>query len=117
MNISFQLPWPDKRLNPNQRISRFKIADAKKTDRKAAFALSRLAFGVDKHTIKKIDVTFHQPDNRRRDFDNMIAAYKATQDGIADAIGLDDHLWPVSYHRGCKSDQGGHIWVDIEVTK
>jgi crossover junction endodeoxyribonuclease RusA len=35
--------------------------------------------------------TFYPPDNRRRDIQNMPGMMKAYIDGIADAMGCDDH--------------------------
>jgi crossover junction endodeoxyribonuclease RusA len=42
-------------------------------------------------------VTFYPPDARRRDDDNMIGAFKAHRDGIADAMGVDDHRFKAQY--------------------
>lgn len=41
---------------------------------------------------KRIDlyITFRPPDNRHRDLDNCYSMCKAYQDGIMDALGLDD---------------------------
>lgn len=38
----------------------------------------------------RLEVEFFPPDNRPRDKDNMIAAFKAGQDGLADAWKIND---------------------------
>jgi hypothetical protein len=47
-----------------------------------------------------VTVIFHPPiqPGPQPDDDNMIARLKAARDGIADAIGVDDGKWRVSYH-------------------
>jgi len=57
-------------------------------------------------------ITFHPPDKRKRDMDNMIAAFKAGQDGVADAIGVDDSKWVSSYRIG-QPVKGGLVIVEI----
>lgn len=42
-------------------------------------------------------VTFYPPVTRERDRDNLIASFKAHQDGIADALGIDDRNFDVTY--------------------
>jgi hypothetical protein len=46
----------------------------------------------------KVDVSItFTPPNRSIDDDNAIAQFKAARDGIADALGVDDGWWRVSY--------------------
>ena len=53
---------------------------------------------LDKPPISfEFDVKFFPPDKRKRDFDNMIASFKAGQDGLADAWGVDDSLFKMHY--------------------
>ena len=60
-----------------------------------------------------VTIAFHPPDKRRRDKDNMIAAFKSGQDGIADAIQVDDGDWFVS-HVIREPVKGGCVEVTIE---
>jgi len=103
------LPWPDKHLSPNQRIHWAKRARASQAARQISFSLARLA-GWNRDYIKSfirykpinqnsIDyltkrydliLDFYPPDKRRRDDDNLIAAFKPYRDGIASALGIDD---------------------------
>lgn len=43
-------------------------------------------------------LTFHYPDLRRRDDDNASASTKAYRDGIAEALGIDDHTLRLHPH-------------------
>ena len=45
-------------------------------------------------------MTFCPPDHRRRDLDNIIASMKAANDGIADALGIDDSRFISTYSMG-----------------
>ena len=47
-----------------------------------------------------LDITFIQPDKRRRDRDNLLAAMKSGLDGLAQALGVDDSEFePVTIRR------------------
>lgn len=105
------LPWPDRRLSPNAREDRRAIAGIRKAQKDAAFWLAkeaRLSFppGVPPHVV----VTFHPPDKRRRDLDNMLASIKSALDGIAAATGVDDHEWSLTILRGIPA-LGGAVVV------
>jgi len=62
----------------------------------------------------KIDVRliFTPPDHRHRDDDNMIGAFKAGRDGIADWIGVDDRNWNTNYAFR-KPEKPGGVTVEI----
>ncbi len=101
--ISVTLPWPDSRLSPNSREHWASLMRAKRDAKGTGFWRTKAALGVDgKPAAKLLDVqiTFHPPDKRRRDMDNMVASLKAYQDGIARAIGIDDQYWRCSYAVG-----------------
>lgn len=61
----------------------------------------------------RVHLTFCPPNKIRRDMDNMIAAMKAGLDGIAQAIGVDDHLWILSAEVGEVAKLGA-VRVKIE---
>lgn len=108
--IVITLPWPDNKLSPNARVHHFVLARAKAKAKSAANILAFLAYreiGRPK-IIGAVDVsiTFHPPDNRRRDIDNMLASNKAALDGIADAIGVDDSKWNLSLSKGDPAPSG-----------
>ena len=59
-------------------------------------------------------ITFHPPDKRKRDLDNMLASIKSGLDGIADAIEVDDFHWVLTIKRA-EPVKGGAI--NIKVTQ
>ena len=92
------LPWPDMRLNPNNRSKNiFAHARIVKKERAnvgwllASQKIEKMNGPVD------VTVTFRPPDERRRDDDNMIASFKTARDEIAKRIGVDDADWTVNY--------------------
>lgn len=108
------LPWPDKLLHPNARVHWAKKAKAVKAARMAACWYASIAFPGRKPNWSgaKIAVTFNPPDKRRRDLDGMIASHKAAQDGIADALDIDDSKFECSYRMG-DPIKGGSVRVEI----
>jgi crossover junction endodeoxyribonuclease RusA len=116
-----ELPWPAKELSPNARGHWAKMARFKKGARELAQWTGREAgwhradthenycLGEDRPAIT---ITFCPPDKRRRDLDNAIASFKSAQDGIADALGIDDSRWAVSYAWG-DVVPGGRVIVSL----
>ena len=105
-----ELPWPDARLNPNQSKGKHWAGTAalrKKARNDAIWLtrgalLQRLLIGSEKLFDDEVAVTitFVQPDKRKRDRDNLLAACKPALDGIAEALGLDDAQFePVTLRR------------------
>lgn len=111
------LPWPAKELWANRRTHWAAEAHAKAAARKVAWALCKEA-GVPRGTGAALRFSYHPPDKRRRDAQNLPATLKAQIDGIADAIGCDDSkfqcMFPPKFS-GVMRD--GAIAVEIEVTK
>jgi crossover junction endodeoxyribonuclease RusA len=114
MTITFILPWPSADLSPNARLHWARKAKAAKKARSAAWAHAVEAkvhrINADKLSVKMM---FCPPDNRRRDLDNTISATKPQQDGIADAVGIDDSKWAVTYSWG-DVVPGGAVFVQLE---
>lgn len=97
-----KLPWPHKELSPNSRAHWG--ARARRTASARRFA----AYACKAHhrfdNIKDADCTgykltfgFFPPDRRRRDLDNIQASMKASIDGIADALGVDDSAFEIEW--------------------
>lgn len=115
--IVFSLPYPDAKLSPNRTKGAHwaVVSKARKQARVEAAVLTKqsVAFtpvsGLRPIPIK---VTFHPPDKRKRDRDNMISAFKSYADGIADAIGVDDADWEPTYTTG-DVIKGGCVVVTI----
>lgn len=96
--LTFRLPYPPAILNPNARAHHMRLAAEKKKYRTAC-AWECKAWGVNRFKAESIclRLEFYPPDNRRRDRDNVIAAFKAGQDAIADVLGRDDSEFHVTY--------------------
>ena len=63
-----------------------------------------------------LDLEFYPPDNRRRDDDNMVAAFKNGRDGIAEALGIDDVRFQIRV-RVMDKFPGGKVVVKIYADK
>lgn len=109
------LPWPNKRLSPNARVHRMEKA------RLVSRYKAECGWTMKEHGIRPIDaaalnvrITFHEPDNRVRDMDNMLASIKAGLDAVSIAIGVDDSKWTLTLVRGEVSRPHGKIIVELE---
>ena len=89
------LPWPDWNISPNGTRNRKWRAALTKEHRTQARYIAMEAMGyrnwVDADVVFSIWI-FRQPDNKRRDTGNMRGAMKAYQDGVFDALKIDDHV-------------------------
>lgn len=101
---AFHLPWPYPALWPN---GRFHWAAKAKATKAYRFTAKCLALGAD---VSPIRVTFC-PKSRgpKPDMDNCIAACKALQDGLADALRVNDRDLTVTYHMGERCKDGAVI--------
>jgi crossover junction endodeoxyribonuclease RusA len=111
------LPWPDKRLSPNSRVHWRALAHAKKMAKKLAF------YSVKEAGIPKIEAdsllvsySFFPPSRRRYDLDNLIASMKAANDGIAEAVGVDDSAWTIRISPRGPVEKNGMVKVELEWT-
>jgi crossover junction endodeoxyribonuclease RusA len=113
------LPWPDPSLSPNRKNGRhWGAVNAAKGKRLADARLLTLqamscAGYVPPAGTLALSITFHAPDKRRRDLDNLLAAMKADFDGISQALGVDDQLFnPLTLRRG-DVIKGGAVVLEI----
>lgn len=99
--MKITLPWPKRELSPNARVHYFAKARAVKAYRTGC-GWEAKAQGLRRIEADSLQViiTFHPPDRRRRDRDNMITSLKAGCDGVADVLGVDDSKWVPTYHVG-----------------
>lgn len=108
-----RLPWPNKDLSPNARISWQEKARLAKKYRSAGWAAAMEAgYRSLNFDAVHLRITFHQPDKRKRDIDNMLASIKSGLDGISDAIGIDDSDWELTIRKG-EVVKGGAVVVEI----
>ncbi len=113
LTFDLDLPWPSPKLSPNARQHWAAAAKAKKAYRARCRAIATAA-GVGAvlagKTSLAVDLTFFPPDRRGRDMDNMLASMKSGLDGLADATGIDDRHWRLSFEVG-KPVKGGQVLV------
>ncbi len=101
------LPWPYEALWPNARPHWAQKAKAVKAYR---FAAKTMCNGAKPGVVR---ITFcPKPFGPLPDKDNCISAFKAGQDGIADALGVNDRDLIVTHEFGSRCRDGGVI-VDI----
>jgi crossover junction endodeoxyribonuclease RusA len=100
LTFDLDLPWPPAQLSPNRRQHWAKAAAARKAYRARCRAIAAAA-GVGAVLAGKerleVALTFFPPDRRGRDWDNMLASMKSGLDGLADATGIDDRHWRLSF--------------------
>lgn len=111
-------PWPDPRLSPNKRFDRRALIAVKQDAKNEAFVItqqnkivaSRVVIG---DIAFELTLTFYPPDRRKRDLDNLYATFKAYQDGMFLALGIDDcKIERVILQRG-NPIPGGQVFVNI----
>jgi crossover junction endodeoxyribonuclease RusA len=108
------LPWPNKLLSPNARAHHFARSRAAKKAREQAWALTLEALHGNRPSWAGVTLAwrFCPPSHRRYDEDNLIAQHKAAQDGIADALGIDDSKFNTTRTMGSPV-KGGSVEVTI----
>ncbi len=116
-----RLPWPPKELSPNYKRSHHWTAYYKigKSYRVQCWALTIKQCGDRVMGLPDripMTITFHPPDKRHRDRDNMISSFKQGQDGIADALGVDDKRFEPTYEFGEKV-KGGCVLVHVRAAE
>ncbi len=107
MDLTIELPWYPKELSPNARVHWAVKANAVKKYRHACAWAAR-AQGLMPSNADEVVMTieFREPDKRPRNKDNMIASIKALQDGLMDAIGIDDSKFVVAHKIGQVAKRG-----------
>jgi crossover junction endodeoxyribonuclease RusA len=111
---SVVLPWPPNELKPNARPHWAAKAKAAKSYRNACRLLAKKAKLVapEEGPIQVV-VTFFPPDRRNRDDDNCIASFKSGRDGVADALGVDDHRFKTSSSLSQDTHKGGMVMLTV----
>lgn len=93
--------WPPKELSPNARVHWGKKYRATKKYRRDCCYLAKSAGAkVTGDGQIHLEVRFFPPSKQRRDMDNMIASIKALLDGLADALGVNDSRFSITYALG-----------------
>ena len=109
-----ELSWPAKELSPNARVHFHAKAGAARAYRGEAYWMTKhvdLRPANDDGEIV-LAITFHPPDKRKRDLDNMLASAKSAIDGIADAMSVNDQRFAFTIRRA-EPVKGGRVTVSI----
>lgn len=83
------LPWPDKKLNPNNRSHWRVKAPIKAAQKEVGYnvAIENIPLKQDTYHLELI---FHPPTKAHRDIDNLLSSVKSMLDGVALAWGVND---------------------------
>ena len=113
----FHLPYPPSDLMPNRKNGKHWGATKNVKDRaiEDAYYITLEALKtrkLDTSDSYPLTMTFVQADKRKRDLDNLLAASKASLDGVARALKIDDKLFePITIKRGY--DINAYVKVEI----
>jgi crossover junction endodeoxyribonuclease RusA len=93
LKTSIELPWPYNALSPNGQGTKNIHARNRyfQKYKKEAFYLAKTM-----KPSKNLIITFH-PRSKAQDKDNAIAWFKAGQDGLAEAWGINDRDFNIQY--------------------
>jgi len=124
--LQLVLPWPDRRLNPNRKVHwAQKAAAVRRARRATAKAADEAGWGAQvwqllqlvRATVGQLELhlSFHPPDRRRRDDDNLIAAFKPYRDALAARLGVDDSQFRCSAQIGEPCPPKGEVLVSLRL--
>lgn len=107
------LPWPPSALSPNARGHWAKRSKAAKSYRLQCYLYAKKAGLAAPVGRVLLMLEFLPPNNRRRDDDNLLAAFKAGRDGLADALGIDDSRFVSQVQLSDAVHPGGAVRVRL----
>ena len=112
---TIELPWPPRTLSPNGRPHWRTLRKAQKVAKDYAFwATKEAAVGIcagDAPIL--ISLVFHPKTAMRPDADNAVASMKASLDGIAAALGVNDRSFRLAEPIIAEPVKGGKVLVTI----
>lgn len=117
--IDVDLPWPPRGLSPNARMNRLAKAQLFKRTKMAAFIATAAALkgrpaAVQSATTVNVKLICTPPVLRYRDEDNLLANCKATLDGIAQKLGVDDHWFHFLEQEWHEPEAPGRLVVRLD---
>jgi len=124
--FQISLPWPNRAMSSNARVHWAKKATAAHKYRYTCKMISLETIQAGKWDVQAlrevveegkelhVSIDFYPPDRRRRDDNNLPGLFKSGLDGVADALGIDDHLFRTRpfLHRE-KIVNGGEVRVTV----
>ncbi len=112
MKIRFS--WPDSRFFPNRKQQHRYLTAERWAARMSGYALTINArLTVPENGALEWRLVLCPPDKRRRDDDNVYAAFKPTRDGIFAALETDDSRLRRTVIEWGEAEEGGAIYVEI----
>jgi crossover junction endodeoxyribonuclease RusA len=116
--ITIELPWPDKRLNPNSRPHWAVKAKAAKEANSVGYWEAYKAWDNTNNAVYaysiKAQYTLHPPDKRRRDIDNFLSATKNYVDGVFAHLNVDDSCIQQTIVEWGEPVRGGKVTLRLE---
>lgn len=117
--IDVDLPWPPRGLSPNARMNRLAKAQLFKRTKMAAFIATAAALkgrpaAVQSATTVNVKLICTPPVLRYRDEDNLLANCKATLDGIAQKLGVDDQWFHFLEQEWHEPEAPGRLVVRLD---
>jgi crossover junction endodeoxyribonuclease RusA len=102
------LPWPPSKLSPNQRLHFAVLAKEKAKYRQVCGLLAKAGIPATLPVGNiHLYITFHPPQNRAYDMDNLLARMKSGLDGVCDAWGINDKCFrPITINMGDRVKDG-----------
>ena len=97
-DIEIRLPWPDRRLSPNERVHwavKNRVTQQAKMLARA-MTLEQLHFNKWQCPSRPMIVTYLHPPRYNSDIDNLHAMLKSSFDGICQALQIDDRCFRAS---------------------
>ena len=107
------LPWPPAALSPNARVHWATKSRAAKSYRLRCHVYASNAKLVAPEGRILLELEFCPPSNRRRDDDNLLAAFKSGRDGLADALRIDDSRFVSQVRLSDEVVKGGCVRVTL----
>ena len=112
--IAVTVSWPARPLWQNARVHWTKRAAATRAARWEAKAATMVQTRDYVEAPVRIIVRVYPPSRRRMDMANVIGALKASIDGIADALGIDDSQFLIRWPEAFKAPvKGGKVTFEI----
>ena len=114
--ITLSFDWPVSDLSPNSRAKWGKIAAVKAARAMGRYAVVKYFESHDREQLAgplEVQYHFYPPDNRRRDLDNMHGCMKAYQDGVFEALGVNDATIEIIELRRCNIQKPGCVIMYI----
>lgn len=118
-SLTLTLPWPSADLSPNARIHRMEHYRAKKAAKNAAWGFTTALLkpiGITRGSWTgpiAVHTVFHPPAGYRYDEDGLVSRMKAPWDGIALALGVDDHTFRHTHERAEPFPPLGKVLVTL----